>query len=172
MKILYVHGYNGDPYGKSFNNLKDVCDQKGYEIISLTYDETKIEETISKIYTVFDEENVDCIIGASYGGFIVMNCFDLPRIVVNPCLRPIDELPKIGISIDKIKDLEYYQKKITDYFDVDDFFMCIGVFCTEDEILGTKYKEIFGQSFATSKLIPGTHHITAESAKHIIDILV
>lgn len=168
MKILYVHGYNGNPYGESFSHLKAICDKVGYEIVSLDYDETKIGETINEIYQTYVDQNIDIVVGASYGGFIVMNCFDLPRIVVNPCLKPIDELPKIGVSAD-IDFLEFYQNRITKYFDHEDFDMCLGLFCEDDELLGIKYKESFDKSFKTSKIIPGTHHINEDSAKYIID---
>ena len=37
MNILYVHGYNGDPYGSSFQRLKEAIGED-HDLFSVDYD--------------------------------------------------------------------------------------------------------------------------------------
>ena len=97
MKILYVHGYNGDPYGESYNNLKNQCGTK-HELHTIDYDPNKPIDAIKIINKYVDEHKIELIIGASLGGFLTMNVFGVSRIVVNPCWNPAIELPKIGYT--------------------------------------------------------------------------
>lgn len=74
MKLLYVHGYNGDPYGNSYNNLKNACGEK-YELHTIDYDPTRPKEAVSMIRKYVSEHKIDVVIGASLGGFLTMNVF-------------------------------------------------------------------------------------------------
>ena len=78
MKLLYVHGYNGDPYGNSYNNLKKACGEK-YELHTIDYDPTRPREAVSMIHEYVSEHKIDVVIGASLGGFLTMNVFGVPR---------------------------------------------------------------------------------------------
>ena len=35
-KLLYVHGYNGSPYGSSYHHLKEACGDT-YELHTIDY---------------------------------------------------------------------------------------------------------------------------------------
>lgn len=54
MKILYVHGYNGDPYGTSYNNLKNQCGTK-HELHTIDYDPNQPIDAIKAINKYVDE---------------------------------------------------------------------------------------------------------------------
>lgn len=74
MKLLYVHGYNGDPYGNSYNNLKNTCGEK-YELHTIDYNPTQPKEAVNMIHEYVSEHKIDVVIGASLGGFLTMNVF-------------------------------------------------------------------------------------------------
>ena len=170
MKLLYVHGYNGDPYGNSYNNLKNACGEK-YELHTIDYDPTQPKEAVNMIHEYVSEHKIDVVIGASLGGFLTMNVFGVSRIVVNPCWDPAVELPKIGYT-ESVDEYAVMLEKLKENLDFEECFLCSGVFASDDEMLGNKYMEIFRKHFRGVYLIDGTHRISAEMTERIInDIL-
>ena len=87
IKILYVHGYGGSQFGNSYNLLKKYSDDK-YEIVSIDYNPESPKDAINKIIDTYLSCDIDYVIGSSLGGFLVMNCINIPRIILNPCLKP------------------------------------------------------------------------------------
>jgi predicted esterase YcpF (UPF0227 family) len=170
MKLLYVHGYNCDPYGNSYNNLKNSCGDN-YELHTIDYDLTQPKEAVNMIHEYVSEHKIDVVIGASLGGFLTMNVFGVSRIVVNPCWDPAVELPKIGYT-ESVDEYAVMLEDLKEHLDFEECFLCSGVFASDDEMLGNKYMEIFRKYFRGVYLIDGTHRISAEMAERIInDIL-
>lgn len=167
-RLLYIHGYKGSTNGVSFNRLKKYA-KDDYEMFAIDYDETRPIDTIRKIlYYVYDN-NIDIIIGSSLGGFLTMNCYEIPRIVINPCMIPSEELPKIG-----------YDGPENDYKYLEDGILhrkagrlekhtCIGCFAENDELLGAKYINTFKKKGYKTYNIDGGHHVSESAAKEIIE---
>ena len=165
-RVLYVHGYNGNPYGSSYQFLKEAC-ADDYELFTIDYDPTKPLEAIENIKNFVDENTIDYIIGASLGGFLTLQIPFVPRIVVNPCWDPAVELPLVGYS----GPTDEYKQILHDFetnFDKCDRMWCVGCFADADELLGTRYKKVFLKYFGLAHSISDGHKITANSAKEII----
>lgn len=116
IKILYVHGYNGKPNGGSFQKLSKYAGSVHFngeevEMHSFDYDESKPYEAVRELKLYYYEKDIDLIIGSSLGGFLVANCEFARRIVVNPCLVPSEELPKIGYT-GPTDDYSYMEKHL------------------------------------------------------------
>ena len=139
VKLLYVHGYNGDPYGNSYNNLKNSC-ADNYELHTIDYDLTQPKEAVNMIHEYVSEHKIDVVIGASLGGFLTMNVFGVSRIVVNPCWDPAVELPKIGYT-ESVDEYAVMLEDLKENLDFEECFLCSGVFASDDEMLGNKYME-------------------------------
>lgn len=170
VKILYVHGYGGSQFGNSYNLLKKYSGDK-YEIVSIDYDVTNPKKTISDIIDIYMTCDIDYIIGSSLGGFLVMNCIDIPRIILNPCLKPSEELPKIGYTgpIEDYVDLENtFESKI----DIDDYDMCISCFGNNDELLGTKFKSFFDKKYKFVYDVESGHHMSDDAANKIMNEII
>lgn len=170
MKLLYVHGYNGNPYGDSYKNLKEACKEK-HELFTIDYNPEDPREGIKHIKSFVKENKIDVVIGASLGGFLTMALYGVSRIVVNPCWNPAEELPKIGYT----GDIEVYMKllaDLTDSLDFEEKNLCSGVFTTDDELLGTKYLNVFKEYFANTSIIKGGHRISKETANYIIKTIL
>ena len=170
MKLLYVHGYNGDPYGDSYKNLKEAC-LNDHELFTIDYNPEEPREAIKHIKAFIKENKIDTVIGASLGGFLTMNLYGVSRIVVNPCWDPAEELPKIGYTGDR----EVYVKLLADLtnsLDIEEKNLCSGVFATEDELLGTKYLNTFQEYFVNTSIIKGGHKISEEMANYIIKTIL
>jgi hypothetical protein len=167
MKLLYVHGYNGDPYGSSYQNLKNACGDK-HELYTFDYNPEFPKHAIKELFQFVKENKIDCVIGASLGGFLTMNLYGVSRIVVNPCWDPANELYKLGYRGDN-SVYEELLDGMTETLDFEERCLCTGVFSYFDELLGLKYMDTFKKYFQRSYLIMGGHRISEDMAKDIID---
>ena len=167
---MYVHGYNGDPYGSSFQSLKNAIGEK-YDLFSVDYDANDTVGAVECIESAIKRYDIDLVIGASLGGFLTMQLIGVSRIVVNPCWNLVVELPKIGYE----GPLDGYEKLLNELCTDKSKYektLCSGCFVIEDELLGTRYMAEFGEHFDSVYTISGGHKIEAESALEIIhDIL-
>lgn len=80
----------------------------GCNVISpaLDYDSEAPDKTLDKLSGIIQKNELDAIIGTSYGGFFAVLLSinsKLPVILVNPCLMPFIYLPRLGYKQD-IKD--------------------------------------------------------------------
>lgn len=167
MKILYIHGYNGHPYGNSYHHLKKAIGDK-HELFSIDYDVQHPKLSLDIIYKFIKDNKINVVIGSSLGGFLTLYLSGVSRIVVNPCCDPANELPKIGYNgpINEYKEILDNFKYFHDY---EEYHLCSGCFTDNDEYLGTKYKDIFSKYFENTYIISDGHHITEKSANEIIN---
>lgn len=170
MKLLYVHGYNGDPYGSSYQNLKNACGDN-HELYTFDYNPEFPKHAIKELFQFVKENKIDCVIGASLGGFLTMNLYGVSRIVVNPCWDPANELYKIGYKGDNLI-YEELLDGMTETLDFEERNLCTGVFSTEDELLGDKYVNIFQRYFKNTSIIGGGHRISEAMANYIIKVVL
>lgn len=170
MRLLYIHGYNGDPYGSSYNFLKNACGDV-HELFTIDYNAESPRQAIKDIFKFVVENNIDCVIGTSLGGFLTMNLYGVSRIVVNPCWDPANELYKIGYTGDNLVYKELLEE-MTNTIDLEERNLCSGVFATEDELLGDKYVSTFQKYFKNTSFIKGGHKISEEMANYIIKVIL
>lgn len=162
MKIAYIHGYKGSAYGTSFENIKEALGDDA-ELIGVEYDETDYYTSRESILEFIEKEKPDMLIGSSLGGFLTMTIPGIDKIVINPCVWPNVELPKLGASeefvktfFDNLEDRVYKDKQT------------YGIFGIDDEILGLKYfAEFMALWGVDSYLVNSGHQISKEGAKKI-----
>ena len=167
MKLLYVHGYNGDPYGSSYNHLKNAAGSS-HELFSVDYNAEDPREAIGIIRDAVKEHGIDTIIGASLGGFLTMHLFGFSRIIVNPCWDPANELPHVGYT----GDTAVYSTLLEQFKENTDFEeknLCSVCIAPHDELLGERYRDILENHFRNVYMISGGHRICEDSAEEIIN---
>lgn len=170
MKLLYVHGYNGDPYGLSYQNLKNAC-KDNHELFTIDYNPEFPKDAIKHIYQFVRDNKIDVVIGSSLGGFLTMNLYGVSRIVVNPCWDPANELYKLGYKGDNIV-YEELLDGVTETLDFEEKILCSGVFSKQDELFGLKYLNIFKKYFNDPWLISGGHKIDEDMANYIVNTIL
>lgn len=172
IKILYVHGYMGNPYGGSFQKISkyaaeaDFGDEK-VQMDTFDYDPRDPRKAVRELRLYYYEHDIDLMIGSSLGGFLVANCRGARRIVVNPCWFPSVELPKIGFE-GPVEEYEILEDWLGIYSDSGDCDLCIGCFARNDELLGRKYRPKFRKFFPEIYDITGGHHLSEAAAKKIM----
>ena len=170
MKLLYIHGYNGDPYGQSYQNLKNVCGNK-HELYTIDYNPDFPMQAIKDIFKFVKENKIDVVIGASLGGFLTMKLYGVSRIVINPCWNPAVELPKIGYE-GNVLAYEELLDEMTETLDFEERHLCTGIFSNEDELLEQKYVSVFKKYFKRAYDIFGGHKINPGMANMIVDCVL
>ncbi len=99
MKVLSIHGYHGDPQ----NSIAKALAAQGCEVISpaIDYDSADPEALFAQLAEQAASEQADLLAGTSFGGFFAA-CLSaelsLPVILVNPCLLPFFDLPRLSYS--------------------------------------------------------------------------
>lgn len=146
MKALYVHGYGSDRNSKTGMELKGLLG----EVVTYTFNLLNIEQTQSDINHLIQTQGIDTLVGSSLGGFHVLinkNSKIQHRIVINPCLHPSRELPKI-VQIDELtkKAFSVYEKTQLIRPDAEKRLEYFGIFGKQDELFSyaDEFKKLFG----------------------------
>lgn len=166
-KILYIYGYGSNPNDSfTMKELKKVTDELGYDLISIKYDQEDPDCGLNVLEAYIRNNKIKYVIGHSLGGFITL-CIDenVKKIVINPCMKPHFELPKLGkISKETLYEYEYLYGWLTDgngtpwTSQLEDV---IGLFGDHDELID--YYEIFKKQYPMAYRINADHRPTAES---------
>ncbi|MCQ2591324.1 MAG: hypothetical protein MJ188_00950 [Treponema sp.] len=95
--VLYIHGFNGNPKGGTFEGLVEFFKSKtDYQVISFPFPDLHldVQKTQKQIENYIDENNVSILVGASLGGFYTLCCKkNVFKIAINPCMLPSKEIP-------------------------------------------------------------------------------
>jgi len=161
-KILYVYGYGSNP-NKSFTmkELKKVTDELGYDLVSIEYDQNNPDEGLNTLEKYIKDNKIKYVIGHSLGGFIAL-CIneDVKKLVINPCMKPHFELPKIGnISTKTLYDYEYLENWLNS--GIGQIEEVIGLFGDHDELID--YYESFKNQYASAYRINAGHRPEANA---------
>ncbi|MCM1132982.1 MAG: hypothetical protein NC340_05885 [Ruminococcus flavefaciens] len=97
MKIMNIHGYGGSAENSACVALKEL----GHDVVSpqIDYCAESPEKVFDNIREIFRENKPDYIVGTSLGGFFALLTsihFNIPVVLVNPCLMPFITLPEVG----------------------------------------------------------------------------
>ena len=108
IRALYIHGYNGSGY--TGEAIEKIAKAQGIDIKVFTekFDKNPTE-ILKKVKTLIRTKDINLLIASSYGAFIALQITNLFKIVINPCLFPSIEIPKLDSSfrfVDECKKLE------------------------------------------------------------------
>ena len=159
--ILYIYGYGSNPNNSfTMNELKKIIDTLGYNLISIKYDQEHPNNGIAVLEKYIKDNNIKYIIGHSLGGFIAL-CIsnNVKKLVINPCIKPYIELPKIAnISNDTINEYEYLYKWLYSGHNtpwVSQLEDVMGLFGDHDELID--YYEEFKKQYPLAYRIKSGH---------------
>ena len=166
-KILYIYGYNSSPDESStFKMLQELLSAEPYcyTVISVEYDQSDPEHGRQQLEEAIRTEKPVAVIGSSLGGFFAMNLnTTVPIIVINPCLSPTTELPKLGSDGERYREMEEEMLR-TLRPPAPQFEDIFGFFATNDELFS--YAREFNKMFP-SRTYVGGHRPTKENLRTI-----
>lgn len=166
-RILFIYGFNGSTESTFCRLIRKKLSQEGYEVLCPLYQQQDVYETKSFFEEYLEKEQIDVIVGSSFGAFIAL-CLNssLPCVVINPCMKPSLELPLLKPRPDHPKDKAASGMMIEACRRIESavgrgFFntseRVIGLFAKDDKLLGEKYKDSFKIYYDNVRQIPGEH---------------
>lgn len=166
-KILYIYGYGSNPKESStMKVVKEVVNNLGYDLVSIEYDQNSPEDGLRTLEKYINDNNIKYVIGHSLGGFMTL-CLNsnVKKIVINPCMKPQFELPKLGDITD---ETIYYYECLEDWLRSGDDTPwvnhsddVIGLFGDRDELFS--FYESFKKRYPRSYYIKSFHRPTIEA---------
>lgn len=170
-RLLYIYGYGGSKQSHTVANLHEVLPADEYKVFCYDYPQRDCKAALAFLKEKVRQHHIDIVMGSSLGGFLTL-CLDVvtPKIVVNPCLVPSVELPKLkplpGKPVPSQSLIDSYAPFENQVFE----HLTAGSHCfmgDKDELLGTRYLTDMQQHMSTT-LIPSGHRLTKESLPSIV----
>lgn len=170
--ILYIHGYGSNKNSTTGKYLQQILAPQ-HTIYTDTYPLEDYNKTITKIFNNIHRWNISCVIGSSLGGFYALALGSTVRkIVINPCMFPSIEIPKIGILTDKqISVFEQEEDELYQYLDNEDRISTVGIFGRNDELIN--YSSYFKKKYFNGDNIlfcNGKHRLTFRELSDYVPI--
>lgn len=174
INVFYVWGYNSSPESTTRKYLQELLG-KNYNVISDYYAQYNPVEAVKDIEYYVKEYDVDILVGSSLGGFIVLQTeTNIPKIIINPCLYPNIELPKLvnteNEPIVPEHIVDFYTSFVNDNniwgkFNNENTTFILG---SDDEVLGTKYVDEIKSYSENVHIVAQGHKNTKESLKEYV----
>lgn len=157
---LYIAGFGSGPNtSKTYKHIKNFL--KDWEVycpnLDLTESPMTTMETIDRLASEYD-----LVIGSSLGAFYVLSIENsVDRIVINPCMHPTIEMPKLtNLSDTVLKEFKRIEKKLNEP-ESENKILTYGIFGDNDELFS--YKDEFKKKYRFLKVVPGGHRLEKES---------
>ena len=100
-EMLTIHGYHGSPENATYRELDKTC--VNITAPSIDFDSESPETVLNRLRFYIAANRINVIVGTSLGGFyaaVLSAEFNIPVILVNPCLMPFLHLPRLGYKGD------------------------------------------------------------------------
>ena len=176
-KVLYIYGYGGSHLSSSPQKLRKILNAQDFLVLCVDYPQEDCAKALAFLQQYVIDEGIDIVMGSSLGAFLSL-CLDVdvPKVIVNPCLVPTVELPKLQPLPGKphptaamVQSYAVFEEQAFDH--VTPQTICF--MADEDELLGTQYRPAM-QAQMPIVVIPGGHRISDEAmaiiAEHIVRV--
>lgn len=140
---------------------------EGCMVESFTYTQTDFAKAREEILDYIREHGIDLVVGSSLGGFIALTLNRIPRIVVNPCWYPGEELPLIDVPHEIVRTYAPHDYWVQEHITEEDRPMVHAFFGDRDELFCEKYIAEFLRHYPQEQYhrIPSGHHLSEEGGK-------
>lgn len=174
-KVLYVYGYGGSHMSRSVEKLKRTLPEDKFEVMCWDYPQHDCQAAISFLEDKIKEHNIDIVVGSSLGSFLTM-CLKVKccKIIINPCLVPTVELPKLDTLPGKPVPspqliASYAPYEATIFNNIPDGSHCF--MADHDELFGNTYRSLM-EAHMPVTTIPGGHRLSEEALPIIKNFLM
>ena len=140
-KALFIHGLHSDSESTTGGIVADILKDYGYETLHPTLDLLNCKETSSYLNKLVREENIQLVAAHSLGGFYGFCLpWDARKILINPCLKPEIEIPKLMFEGESFPEnlLQEWpalrKDQIDHYFDIEELAKTHGIFAKDDPL--------------------------------------
>ncbi len=111
MKVIYIHGFNSAGYGDKVNRLKEEFGSGNVIAPTLPYDPKEAVYQLEFLISHIKSAEPLLLVGTSLGGAYTVYLsykFDIPGVVINPTIKPYEDLKtQIGKQVNYKTGEEY-----------------------------------------------------------------
>ena len=171
INVLYIHGYGSDANSSTGQEIRKNLPET-FKVFTLSFSNDyhlfkSMSDNIDEARKLIKAHKIDLIVASSMGAFIAMGCADIPKILINPCMLPSQQL-KLRIAptiteteLDKYRDYENALVASNN-----DRLLTYGLFSTNDELFS--YKSFFESRYSADnvRIINDQHRISANSIQN------
>lgn len=164
--VLNFHGLDGKPDNTIYRLLREVYFKDQIYSPRLYYTWESIGHLLDRVYDEIQGFNkIDFIVGNSMGGFVALYfayIYQVPFILVNPCLRPDESLKSIEPEYAEKNKEEFLEILETVRLEPEIFKKAHVIFGDNDEVIDSSLaKEVLG-SDADIKILSGGHQLSGD----------
>lgn len=166
--LLYIHGLNSSANSTTAKLIKAYLGDK-FNVLTHTWNLTQpgTEKDINKFVA---DNNISIVIASSLGAFYALAITDsVAKILINPCMRPSVEVPKLTALSDK--QIEHFKKledKIYSHIDAEMRMCTFAGFGNNDELFN--YQDLFKKLYGPQMTIAsGGHKLPQNSLYKVIE---
>lgn|SRR5574344_411544 len=157
---LFIHDCNENRNSGTDRAVKNFF-ADSIDVITEDLDLFSPEKTLEKINVLVPKYDINLLIGTSLGAFYVLAYYSMRKIVINPCMFPSVEIPKLRKNTNGNSISEWNTIESTMYNNIDgeDRAYTAGLFLQNDEFYSCK--KIFDEKYGQSISIPGDQYAGA-----------
>lgn len=168
-KVLYIYGYGSDENSSTAKSLQNVLGYD-YKVSTVYYGQLQPNEAIEYLSNYICENGIDAVIGSSLGGFYALQLLsdETSTVVINPCMKPSVELPKIGCPAEIAERFKRYENYYENYNEKKNVY---GLFGTDDELID--YHNLFEKSFGKNSFsfFKSQHRPTESQLRNVEELI-
>lgn len=176
-KILFIHGLGSNKNSDTGKMVKEILKDYG-TVDAETYDLLDIGTTFRKLYDKINYEDYTMVVGHSFGGFytLLTNTFSkkLKKIVINPCMIPSIEIPKLtDVNVDFRETFREYEKYFRPELLENQAVNNFGIFGRDDELFS--YRNFYDSLFhncGNTAFVPGKHKLPFNELERGLEVAV
>lgn len=150
LRILFIHGYNGGELGSTATELKKQLGDKAIVFAPAFSNEIQLFDNIlaniEQAKMLIENEKIDLVIGSSMGAFAALNLTDIPKILINPCMKPSEQFGKhhlVSTTAEEVAKYVELEQKLKP--SKEEQKQTWAFFADDDELFS--YKELFCMLF-------------------------
>ncbi len=168
-RVLYIHGLGSNKNSRTARSIKEYL--KNCNVYAETWDLLDVENTYKAISNYCTKKGIQFVIGSSLGGFYAMSIQDsVGKILINPCMMPDVEIPKLEQIDDKtIEAFRKLRKQTESNIDAEMRASTFAGFGDNDELFNYQahYKRLYDARNMT--VVPGEHRLGQGSLYKVLE---
>lgn len=171
INILYIHGYGSDANSTTGQEIRKNLPNT-FKVFTHSFSNNyeqfeSMSDNIVKARKLVKVHKIDLIVASSMGAFIAMGCVDIPKILINSCMLPSEQLKmRIAPTITETELDKYREYESLLTVSESERKHTYGLFATNDELFS--YKSLFESRYSADKvyIINDHHRISATNIQN------
>lgn len=157
-EILYIHGYNSS--GGTGRSLEKMLNGK-YKVHHFPIPKNA-DDAFNEVNNYLNKhKNISLVVGSSLGAFITSRINGYLKLMINPCMFPSVELPKLGCDKSISESYIKYENN-TEFLDYEERASSFLMFGTKDELFDYSAICKIMYNKKNISIIPNGHHRVSE----------